>query len=67
MFRHAALGAALEAARARGVSPTDEAQAFELQGHSPRLVEGSAQNIKITTPADLAFAAAVLASRGQST
>jgi len=67
MFRYGALGAALLAAQARGVSPTDEAQALELQGHAPRLVEGSAQNIKITTPADLAFAAAVLAGRVQAT
>ena len=67
MFRHGALGAALQAARACGNSPTDEAQALELQGHAPRLVEGSAQNIKITTPADLAFAAAVLAGRVQAT
>jgi 2-C-methyl-D-erythritol 4-phosphate cytidylyltransferase len=63
MFRYGGLVAALEAARRLGLEPTDESQALELQGAAPRLVEGSAQNIKITTPADLAFAAAVLASR----
>jgi 2-C-methyl-D-erythritol 4-phosphate cytidylyltransferase len=67
MFRHEALLAALQAAQRRGLVPTDDAQALELQGHSPLLVEGSAQNIKITTPADFAFAAAVLASRGIAT
>jgi 2-C-methyl-D-erythritol 4-phosphate cytidylyltransferase len=63
MFRYGGLMAALEAARRHGLEPTDESQALEHQGAAPRLVEGSAQNIKVTTPADLAFAAAVLASR----
>lgn len=35
---------------------TDDAQAVELAGYSPALVAGSAENIKITTPGDLAFA-----------
>ena len=35
---------------------TDDAQAVELAGYSPALVAGSADNIKITTPGDLAFA-----------
>ena len=63
MFRRGPLTAALQAARSSGLTPTDEAQALELQGASPRLVEGSMQNIKVTTQADLAFAEAVLRSR----
>jgi 2-C-methyl-D-erythritol 4-phosphate cytidylyltransferase len=51
---------ALHAARDAGRQPTDEAQALEWRGVSPVLVEGSSGNIKITTAADLALAAAVL-------
>ncbi|MEY4762022.1 MAG: 2-C-methyl-D-erythritol 4-phosphate cytidylyltransferase [Pseudomonadota bacterium] len=64
MFRKGPLAAALRAARALGRVPTDESQAMEWQGHAPRLVPGEALNIKVTRPADLVFAAAVLASRG---
>ena len=35
---------------------TDDAQAIELAGFKPRLVEGSATNLKITTLADLSLA-----------
>ena len=38
--------------------PTDEAAAIEKQGWRPRLVEGSPLNVKVTRPADLAFAEA---------
>jgi len=64
MFRKGPLSAALRAARSLGRVPTDESQAMEWQGHAPRLVAGEAMNIKVTRPADLAFAAAVLAGRG---
>ncbi|GAA3541109.1 2-C-methyl-D-erythritol 4-phosphate cytidylyltransferase [Zobellella aerophila] len=40
-----------------GVEITDEASAMELAGFRPRLVEGRADNIKITRPEDLALAA----------
>ena len=53
MFRLQALRAALEAAAASGVPLTDEASAMEFVGASPRLVEGSPMNIKITRPEDL--------------
>jgi 2-C-methyl-D-erythritol 4-phosphate cytidylyltransferase len=39
---------------------TDEAAAVEALGLRPRVVAGAAGNIKITTPADLALAEAVL-------
>lgn len=35
---------------------TDDAQALELAGYAPKLVEGGADNIKITTPDDLGLA-----------
>ncbi|MFM1885102.1 MAG: 4-diphosphocytidyl-2C-methyl-D-erythritol synthase [Pseudomonadota bacterium] len=55
------LRAALQAARARGEQPTDESQALEAAGVAVRLVAGSAANLKITTPADLRLAQALLA------
>lgn len=57
MFRLDALRGAYRDALARGVVPTDEAMAMEQTGKAPRLVEGSADNLKITRPEDLALAA----------
>ena len=64
MFRYRLLVAA-HARDARGEC-TDDAQAVEALAATgvcarPRLVEGSAQNVKITYAADLALAAAILA------
>ncbi len=39
---------------------TDEASAVERLGLRPRLVEGSGSNLKVTTPADLPLARAIL-------
>jgi 2-C-methyl-D-erythritol 2,4-cyclodiphosphate synthase len=61
MFRLGVLRRALQAAYAAGREPTDEAQAVEWLGESPRLIAGSAGNLKITTAADLSLAAALLA------
>lgn len=55
-FRYAALRGALAAAMDAGVPVTDEASAMEYAGHAPLLVEGAADNLKITRPADLALA-----------
>ena len=63
MFRLGALRAALRAAIAAGKTVTDEANAMELAGFSPRMVQGSRDNIKITLPADLALAAFYLQTR----
>jgi 2-C-methyl-D-erythritol 4-phosphate cytidylyltransferase len=35
------------------VAITDEASAIEWAGQSPRLIEGRADNIKVTRPEDL--------------
>lgn len=63
MFRLGDLHQALSQALAEGATITDEASALEYQGRKPRLVEGSAANIKITRPADMALAAFFLQSR----
>jgi 2-C-methyl-D-erythritol 4-phosphate cytidylyltransferase len=63
MFRYGALCAALDAARAAGRTPSDEAQALEWQGQRPLLIEGAASNLKVTTAADLRLASAILRSR----
>jgi 2-C-methyl-D-erythritol 4-phosphate cytidylyltransferase len=64
MFRVAALQQALLAA---GDAVTDESSAMEFVGRAPLLVEGSAQNFKVTYPQDFALAQAVLQARGAST
>jgi 2-C-methyl-D-erythritol 4-phosphate cytidylyltransferase len=58
MFRYGLLSKALAQALAEGFEPTDEAAAIEKHGLRPRLVEGSPLNVKVTRPADLAFAQA---------
>ena len=60
MFRYGRLCEALDRAHAAGRIPTDEAQAIEWLGDHPKLVEGAAANLKITSAADLAIAAALL-------
>jgi 2-C-methyl-D-erythritol 4-phosphate cytidylyltransferase len=62
LFRFGALRAALAAA---GDAVTDEASAIERAGHAPRLVEGTASNLKVTTAEDLMLAKAVLAEQGR--
>ena len=61
LFRRGTLQRALDAAAQAGIAITDEAMALERLGLSPMLVEGAADNIKVTTPADLAFAEFLLA------
>ena len=56
MFRYARLRSALERARQKGLAVTDEASAMEQAGLRPLLVEGRADNIKITRPEDLVLA-----------
>lgn len=56
MFRLGALQSALRAARAAGIAVTDDASAMEHAGFQPRLVEGHADNLKITRPEDLRLA-----------
>lgn len=56
LFPIGALRQALELALAERRAITDEASALELLGWQPELVEGHADNIKVTWPADLPLA-----------
>ena len=63
MFRLGRLRSALRKAIEAANTVTDEANAMELAGFKPRMVQGSRDNIKITLPADLALAAFYLQTR----
>lgn len=63
MFRRLQLSKALEDAAKAGIEVTDESMAMERQGLRPLLVEGSEDNFKITTPADLARFEFILSQR----
>ena len=65
MFHRGALIVALEAAKAKGLLPTDEAQAMEMSGVRPILIESADDNLKVTTAHDLALAQYLL--RAQET
>jgi 2-C-methyl-D-erythritol 4-phosphate cytidylyltransferase len=56
MFRLQALREALHQAIRDGFMVTDEASAMEDAGSQPKLVEGHADNIKVTRPEDLPLA-----------
>ncbi|MCQ4329293.1 2-C-methyl-D-erythritol 4-phosphate cytidylyltransferase [Stutzerimonas stutzeri] len=53
MFRLGALRDALAGALEAGAPVTDEASALEWAGLSPKLIEGRADNLKVTRPEDL--------------
>lgn len=55
-FRRDLLRRALESAQRDGIVVTDEAMSVERLGLHPALVEGREDNLKVTTPADLALA-----------
>ena len=63
MFRLRTLLHAIEAALVAGVIVTDEAQAIERAGLTPRVVAGHADNLKITHPEDLPLASLILAAQ----
>jgi 2-C-methyl-D-erythritol 4-phosphate cytidylyltransferase len=56
MFRYALLQRALTQA----AQVTDEASAIEALGLKPKLVEGSARNLKVTMAQDIALAELLL-------
>ena len=66
IFRFAPLYRALHAAVTEGRSVGDEAAAMQAKGHAVRLLEGAPTNIKITFPADLLLAEAIMAAGGGS-
>jgi 2-C-methyl-D-erythritol 4-phosphate cytidylyltransferase len=63
MFRLGMLRDALRATLENGRLVTDEAAAMEAAGFAPRLVEGRADNVKITRPEDLTLAEFYLTHR----
>lgn len=63
VFDAALLRAALQAAVTADVPVTDDCSAVERMGKEVYLTEGSYENIKITTPEDMALAAAILQRR----
>ena len=65
IFRRDRYEAAMRAAEAAGRDFTDDCQLFEFAGYPVRLVKTGYQNIKITTPEDMAVAAG-LCGRGES-
>ena len=56
MFRLVILKSALQASKEQNITVTDEASAIEFVGLEPVMVEGHADNIKITVSTDLALA-----------
>jgi 2-C-methyl-D-erythritol 4-phosphate cytidylyltransferase len=65
VFRAALLREALAKAEADGFQGTDDAQLVERLGCAVEVVEGDPSNLKITWPADLAWAEACVAQRGE--
>ena len=65
MFRYGLLQAALVKALADGYEVTDESSAMEHAGHRPLMVEGHADNIKITRSEDLPLAEYFLQQQGR--
>jgi 2-C-methyl-D-erythritol 4-phosphate cytidylyltransferase len=65
MFRLGQLHTALQQALDNKALVTDEASAMELAGYKPLLVEGHADNIKITHPEDLTLAEHYLRQQGR--
>ena len=61
-FRASVLRSALERARSEGFEGTDESSVVRWAGHSVAVVPGSAENIKITRPLDLAIAEQIITS-----
>jgi 2-C-methyl-D-erythritol 4-phosphate cytidylyltransferase/2-C-methyl-D-erythritol 2,4-cyclodiphosphate synthase len=64
VFRRDWLEEAYRSARSAGFAGTDDAAYVERLGHEVRLVPGERENLKITTPQDLAYAEALLRGRG---
>jgi 2-C-methyl-D-erythritol 4-phosphate cytidylyltransferase len=69
LCRRGELLAALDAAHAQNDSGasaiTDDANALELSGNYPILVEGSSDNLKVTSASDLSLAAWILTQQGE--
>ncbi|NNM33531.1 MAG: 2-C-methyl-D-erythritol 4-phosphate cytidylyltransferase [Gemmatimonadetes bacterium] len=60
VFPRAVLEQAVAACRAAGFEPTDDAGAVEFVGGTVRMVHGSPRNLKVTYPADVVVARALM-------
>lgn len=65
VFEHGLILGALEKAMTDGVSLTDDCAAVERLGMTVKLTEGSYENLKLTTPEDVAVAETILERRGE--
>jgi 2-C-methyl-D-erythritol 4-phosphate cytidylyltransferase len=65
VFRTAEFRALLEKAKHDGFRPTDDAALYERYVGGIPICEGEPSNVKLTTPADLAIAAALLRARSE--
>lgn len=65
-FPHAVLIDAYRLAGLDGVKTTDDASLVARTGETVHMIEGDPENLKVTTPADLIVAGALLASRAQN-
>ena len=63
VFDYALLLGALQNAKQKGLSLTDDCSAVEALGMTVLLTDGSEENIKITTPLDLDIAELILKRR----
>lgn len=64
MFRLGLLRDSIAAAAGDNVLVTDEAQALEIRGYRPGIVQGGPHNIKVSLPEDLALAEFYLKNQG---
>jgi 2-C-methyl-D-erythritol 4-phosphate cytidylyltransferase/2-C-methyl-D-erythritol 2,4-cyclodiphosphate synthase len=65
VFRRALLAEAHERAAQEGGSATDDASLVERLGHAVHVVSGDPDNLKVTTPQDLARAESIVAHKEQ--
>jgi len=65
VFRYDMILRAYERAAADGFEATDDSQLVERLGEKVKIVVGDEENIKITTPKDLAVAETILKKRGE--
>ena len=56
LFTTELLYTALKTGLEQGLSITDESSAIEFMGYQPKLIQGRADNLKITQPEDLDLA-----------
>ena len=67
IFQADVIKGALSKAVKDGLLLTDDCSAVEIMGIRTKIVEGETDNIKLTTPADVHLAAAILRDRGEFT